>query len=129
MVLADLGRKITTALRSLSNATIINEEVCFLIYLFTISSYGQFNFFSLLTCRIFTFVLALTATSVCICNLALPSNKQERKGKERKLSFCSVEFLNLTNQVKCKEDVLFISSPLPNCFDESDSFRSVCNLA
>ncbi len=27
MVLADLGRKITTALRSLSNATIINEEV------------------------------------------------------------------------------------------------------
>lgn len=31
MVLADLGRKITLALRSLSNATIINEEVgeCF----------------------------------------------------------------------------------------------------
>lgn len=28
MVLADLGRKITSALRSLSNATIINEEVC-----------------------------------------------------------------------------------------------------
>lgn len=27
MVLADLGRKITTALRSLGNATIINEEV------------------------------------------------------------------------------------------------------
>lgn len=27
MVLADLGRKITDALRSLSNATIINEEV------------------------------------------------------------------------------------------------------
>ncbi len=27
MVLADLGRKITEALRSLSNATIINEEV------------------------------------------------------------------------------------------------------
>ena len=27
MVLADLGRRITTALRSLSNATIINEEV------------------------------------------------------------------------------------------------------
>ena len=27
MVLADLGRKITSALRSLSNATIINEEV------------------------------------------------------------------------------------------------------
>ena len=27
MVLADLGRKITTALRSLSNATVINEEV------------------------------------------------------------------------------------------------------
>uniref|UniRef100_A0A8C0BMY4 Uncharacterized protein n=1 Tax=Buteo japonicus TaxID=224669 RepID=A0A8C0BMY4_9AVES len=26
MVLADLGRKITSALRSLSNATIINEE-------------------------------------------------------------------------------------------------------
>ena len=31
MVLADLGRKITTALRSLSSATVINEEVCFLI--------------------------------------------------------------------------------------------------
>ena len=28
MVLADLGRKITIALRSLSNATVINEEVC-----------------------------------------------------------------------------------------------------
>lgn len=28
MVLADLGRKITTALHSLSKATIINEEVC-----------------------------------------------------------------------------------------------------
>lgn len=27
MVLADLGRKITHALRSLSNATVINEEV------------------------------------------------------------------------------------------------------
>lgn len=27
MVLAELGRKITTALRSLNNATIINEEV------------------------------------------------------------------------------------------------------
>ena len=27
MVLADLGRKITTALRSLGNATVINEEV------------------------------------------------------------------------------------------------------
>ena len=27
MVLADLGRKITTALRGLSNATVINEEV------------------------------------------------------------------------------------------------------
>lgn len=26
MVLADLGRKITSALRSLSNATVINEE-------------------------------------------------------------------------------------------------------
>jgi hypothetical protein len=26
-VLADLGRKITSALRSLSNATVINEEV------------------------------------------------------------------------------------------------------
>lgn len=31
MVLADLGRKITTALQSLSRATIINEEVCILI--------------------------------------------------------------------------------------------------
>ena len=29
MVLADLGRKITTALRSLSSATVINEEVNF----------------------------------------------------------------------------------------------------
>lgn len=27
MVLADLGRKITSALKSLSNATVINEEV------------------------------------------------------------------------------------------------------
>lgn len=27
MVLADLGRKITSALKSLSNATIINEDV------------------------------------------------------------------------------------------------------
>jgi hypothetical protein len=27
MVLADLGRKITSALRSLSNATVINEDV------------------------------------------------------------------------------------------------------
>lgn len=27
MVLADLGRKITSALRSLNNATVINEEV------------------------------------------------------------------------------------------------------
>lgn len=31
MVLADLGRKITTALQSLSRATIINEEVSFTI--------------------------------------------------------------------------------------------------
>lgn len=30
MVLADLGRKITTALQSLSRATIINEEVSIL---------------------------------------------------------------------------------------------------
>lgn len=28
MVLADLGRKITSALRGLNNASIINEEVC-----------------------------------------------------------------------------------------------------
>ena len=28
MVLADLGRKITSALQSLSKATVINEEVC-----------------------------------------------------------------------------------------------------
>ena len=33
MVLADLGRKITTALRSLSNATVINEEVATLVKL------------------------------------------------------------------------------------------------
>jgi hypothetical protein len=41
MVLADLGRKIASALRSLSNATVINEEVsseiwrlsCYHIYL------------------------------------------------------------------------------------------------
>lgn len=31
MVLADLGRKITSALRSLSNATVINEEVSLFI--------------------------------------------------------------------------------------------------
>lgn len=31
MVLADLGRKITSALRSLSNATIINEEVTWVL--------------------------------------------------------------------------------------------------
>jgi signal recognition particle subunit SRP54 len=28
MVLADLGRKITSAIRSLNSATVINEEVC-----------------------------------------------------------------------------------------------------
>lgn len=33
MVLADLGRKITSALRALSNATIINEEVSFLMHI------------------------------------------------------------------------------------------------
>ena len=33
MVLADLGRKITDALRSLSNATIINEEVLGYFYI------------------------------------------------------------------------------------------------
>ena len=33
MVLADLGRKITDALRSLSNATIINEEVLGYLYI------------------------------------------------------------------------------------------------
>lgn len=33
MVLADLGRKITSALRSLSNATIINEEVGHTVHL------------------------------------------------------------------------------------------------
>lgn len=48
MVLADLGRKITSALRSLSNATIINEEVSnmhphmyifyFILYLFSYPS-------------------------------------------------------------------------------------------
>lgn len=31
MVLADLGRKITSALKSLSNATIINEDVCMVV--------------------------------------------------------------------------------------------------
>lgn len=40
MVLADLGRKITTALRSLSNATIINEDVSSLtslsVFVFTL---------------------------------------------------------------------------------------------
>lgn len=40
MVLADLGRRITTALRSLSNATIINEEVLVrtvcMVFFFTI---------------------------------------------------------------------------------------------
>ena len=35
MVLADLGRKITEALRSLSNATIINEEVLELYFYIT----------------------------------------------------------------------------------------------
>lgn len=35
MVLADLGRKITSALQSLSKATVINEEVkCLLGHLF-----------------------------------------------------------------------------------------------
>ena len=38
MVLADLGRKITAALRSLSSATVINEEVgqhlIFIIYIY-----------------------------------------------------------------------------------------------
>lgn len=36
MVLADLGRKITSALRSLGNATIINEEVGLINIIFTI---------------------------------------------------------------------------------------------
>lgn len=34
MVLAELGRKITTALHSLSKATIINEEVCIHLFIF-----------------------------------------------------------------------------------------------
>ena len=128
MVLADLGRKITTALRSLSNATIINEEVCFLIYLFTISSYGQFNFFSLLTCRIFTFVLALTTTSVCICNLALPSNKQE--GKERfKIYTRKLNSVILRPSqrwfVSQGESHLFMFSIGPGCHAQ----RSVCSTA
>jgi len=39
MVLADLGRKITAALRSLSSATVINEEVVIFghIYVFFVS--------------------------------------------------------------------------------------------
>ena len=32
MVLADLGRKITAALHSLGKATVIDEEVCDLLY-------------------------------------------------------------------------------------------------
>ena len=32
MVLADLGKKITSALKSLSTATVISEEVCFSVH-------------------------------------------------------------------------------------------------
>lgn len=38
MVLADLGRKITSALRSLSNATVINEEVSVIIIILQLFS-------------------------------------------------------------------------------------------
>ena len=47
MVLADLGRKITVALRSLSNATVINEEVHCLytscVYLDSIIVFTEFE--------------------------------------------------------------------------------------
>lgn len=49
MVLADLGRKITTALHSLSKATIINEEVwpehppLFWFHIFTLSPFQVLN--------------------------------------------------------------------------------------
>lgn len=33
MVLADLGKKITSALKSLSTATVISEEVCFRLHI------------------------------------------------------------------------------------------------
>ena len=45
MVLADLGRKITSALRLLSNATIINEEVGHLFALFDITNSWLFHFY------------------------------------------------------------------------------------
>lgn len=38
MVLADLGRKITSALQSLSKATVINEEVSDTNFLFSVCS-------------------------------------------------------------------------------------------
>jgi hypothetical protein len=40
MVLADLGRKITSALRSLSNATVINEDVSTEIWKLVIKTDG-----------------------------------------------------------------------------------------
>jgi hypothetical protein len=40
MVLADLGRKITSALRSLSNATVINEDVSSKIWKLVIKTDG-----------------------------------------------------------------------------------------
>lgn len=41
MVLADLGRKITNALHSLSKATVINEDVSSIVVYFILSMFHQ----------------------------------------------------------------------------------------
>lgn len=41
MVLADLGRKITNALHSLSKATVINEDVSSIVVYFILSMFRQ----------------------------------------------------------------------------------------
>lgn len=46
MVLADLGRKITSALQSLSKATVINEEVKFIKFLSDVFA-NKFSFESI----------------------------------------------------------------------------------
>ena len=53
MVLADLGRKITNALRSLNNSTIINEEV-------GIESNGVKNYYGLPSVKPFSFAYVLS---------------------------------------------------------------------
>lgn len=46
MVLADLGRKITSALQSLSKATVINEEVSAMVETFVTHKYREIRPFT-----------------------------------------------------------------------------------